>query len=491
MSKFGVSRLDQCLREGQNFLRITAQDNARSDYDGVSYAPNASTYSTQYINVDNSTPKIGISGDASKVADANGLTSACFVGGVTIEPSNRQWKNYTISGSLKSTDPFGADLPDCSAKCSTLTGTLLTCATSAAKGNSPYSSPGVLKPNASWTSPSGIDAITGKFTGWTCDSLGPIPDTTTCDWGCSNGTTYDPASGNCVTSSSLFILFDSGTTQAAGPFAARFADRSVLIGKPVTCPTPANADSSTKYTQFQFNGTANYTGLLPLFGPYKIAENGTTLCSPDCWNNYTAAIDANGGTCTATTRNASCDFTAVTSAPGTYYWNTNYVTQTWAGTSKTIGSWTPAVPAPTHNGAPGPCHYECLSPYSWSGATSKCEPPYVAPPLTGSGLPNCTAGAGTAAYPLWGQVSCVVSVRTLMSGTCDTPDITLPNGQVWQACNVGATTAYTGVTLPNLSQCPPLFSIMDIGIDSDCLLPFRNSIGGYFQWGRNDNVAPQ
>ena len=39
---------------------------------------------------------------------------------------------------------------------------------------------------------------------------------------------------------------------------------------------------------------------------------------------------------------------------------------------------------------------------------------------------------------------------------------------------------YTGTSL---SDCG--------GSATDCALANRNSIGGYYQWGRNDNIAPQ
>ncbi len=63
---------------------------------------------------------------------------------------------------------------------------------------------------------------------------------------------------------------------------------------------------------------------------------------------------------------------------------------------------------------------------------------------------------------------------------CDSADITLANGQVWAACNAGATNAYTGAALTNC-----------LGSATDCNLAYRNSLGGLYQWWRNDNIAPQ
>ena len=58
-SKFGP-RLDACLREGKNFIKITAKDQARSHSDGITYAPNTSIIQTPYLKVDNTVPKIGL-----------------------------------------------------------------------------------------------------------------------------------------------------------------------------------------------------------------------------------------------------------------------------------------------------------------------------------------------------------------------------------------------------------------------------------------------
>jgi hypothetical protein len=63
---------------------------------------------------------------------------------------------------------------------------------------------------------------------------------------------------------------------------------------------------------------------------------------------------------------------------------------------------------------------------------------------------------------------------------CDTADIALANGQVWAACNAGATNANTGAVLAVCGDSP-----------TDCYIAYRNSLGGLYQWGRNDDVAPQ
>ncbi|MDD3120363.1 MAG: FISUMP domain-containing protein [Candidatus Gracilibacteria bacterium] len=60
---------------------------------------------------------------------------------------------------------------------------------------------------------------------------------------------------------------------------------------------------------------------------------------------------------------------------------------------------------------------------------------------------------------------------------CDTSDITLSNGQVWAACNVGATVAFTGISLANLAGSTDPYSDL------------RPTLGSYFQWGRNDDIT--
>lgn len=66
-----------------------------------------------------------------------------------------------------------------------------------------------------WTAPGGINPTTGSFMGYTCDGLGPIPSTTSCDWGCDSGYSYDSNTKTCIQSSNLFMLFNAGTPEAS------------------------------------------------------------------------------------------------------------------------------------------------------------------------------------------------------------------------------------------------------------------------------------
>ncbi len=64
---------------------------------------------------------------------------------------------------------------------------------------------------------------------------------------------------------------------------------------------------------------------------------------------------------------------------------------------------------------------------------------------------------------------------------CDTDDVYVTGAtvQIWAACNVGASNAWTGgITIANCS-----------GGATDCDSAIRNVLGGYFQWGRNVDVT--
>jgi hypothetical protein len=82
-AKFGVTRLDDCLREGKNFLVVSASDSARSSADGITFAPNLNSidYASQgqgYIKIDNTSPKLGLGGDMAYFAESN-IPASCFV----------------------------------------------------------------------------------------------------------------------------------------------------------------------------------------------------------------------------------------------------------------------------------------------------------------------------------------------------------------------------------------------------------------------------
>jgi hypothetical protein len=67
---------------------------------------------------------------------------------------------------------------------------------------------------------------------------------------------YDQASGKCITSTKLFILFNAGTPEAAGPLAAKLdSDPAVSVGlikeKSTACSAPSPTGSKL-FTNFKF-----------------------------------------------------------------------------------------------------------------------------------------------------------------------------------------------------------------------------------------------
>ncbi len=378
--------LDDCLVEGKNYVKVTAKDNARSNSDGKTLSANSSEYngggSGLFVKIDNALPKLGISGDASKAADLGNAPSSCFVGGMTDEPAEKEWKNYAVSGNIATTDPFGADVStDSCSKCTVFSGATYTCTTSAPKGGGLPASG-----NAEWISPAGINPTTGKFTGYTCDGLGPMPNTDSCDWTCKNGLVWNGLTGSaakCVQGGTLAILFDPGTPEAAGPNAWRFDDRATLVTKQTNCTTPAKATSSVKYAQFKYSPTGNYNSFPSSpTGPFPIVENGSTLCLPTCWTNYVPTPGTTGGTCTARVQNPICPIPPALDLRNTV-WNTlSYGTQTWAGTSATSGSWSPSTLTTSYDTTAGTCRYKCAPGATWNATDKRCELP----------MDNCPSG---------------------------------------------------------------------------------------------------
>jgi hypothetical protein len=293
VAKFGKTRLDQCLSEGRNYLKITARDNARSDQDATTYDPNSATLdlagSNGYINIDNSTPKFRLSGDAKDVAAASD-GSQCFDGGLSIAD---RFKNYNVGGNLETTDPWGADSsPNCGS-CTVLTETGFNCNTVKTKPS---------HPQAIWVSPGNINPTTGIYTVSYCDGGSPLPDPQTCDWDCNTGYvcdadaaqscvcaysagnptcttmtyrpckpqicaagyTYNAGLGKCVLGGGLMILFDDSTI-ASNPTASTYkatlmnnssaTEPSRLVNPPDMCG--ANAPKSLKYS-----GTGTYYGAI-------------------------------------------------------------------------------------------------------------------------------------------------------------------------------------------------------------------------------------
>ncbi len=183
LSTFGVSRLDECLTEGQNFLRVTATD----DTD----ARNATTFDlsteSRFINIDTSAPAFRLSGDAATVAESSD-DAACFDSGITIDGL---WTNYHPGGNLESVDVFktGTGTASCGT-CTTFTTEQVNCNTLTTIS---------AHANAVWTLPSGVDPATGIFTAQMCNGEFPLYDAnSSCVWGCSGDFARDESLDTCV-----------------------------------------------------------------------------------------------------------------------------------------------------------------------------------------------------------------------------------------------------------------------------------------------------
>lgn len=87
-------------------------------------------------------------------------------------------------------------------------------------------------------------------------------------------------------------------------------------------------------------------------------------------------------------------------------------------------------------------------------------------------------GTGVVFSEVWGRLDS--SVGTYPG--CDTPNIKLPNGMIWAACNIGATTAWREGEF--VFNTPGM-----TGSVTDYNQNLRYTLGSYFQWGRNEDVT--
>ena len=130
----------------------------------------------------------------------------------------------------------------------------------------------------------------------------------------------------------------------------------------------------------------------------------------------------------------------------------------------------------TYNIIPWNCTYICNGWYYWSWCTNLAT--------TYSSSTTYTIGQK---FTYNGAIVTVTATGIGSSNTtyngCNTHDIAIwqegtDNIQVWSACNIGATIAYTGIPITDCEWWT-----------TDCNLWIRNTIGSYFQWGRNDDVT--
>ncbi len=172
---FNVDRLDDCLGNGRNYIKVISQDNARSTSNIKVLDSNTNIYSTastQFINIDNLGVSFGVDVKSNP-------------------PSTSNWYDHTVSGKFKFEDLTDSGDPICKAyekgEADTCTG----------------------KPNNSyWVSPSWINPDTWVHNIYTCD--GEPLSVNWCDWTCDNG--FEKKNGKCepvITQTSCWTLWTS------------------------------------------------------------------------------------------------------------------------------------------------------------------------------------------------------------------------------------------------------------------------------------------
>lgn len=406
LAMFGKARLDECLGEGKNFVQVVVTTIGQSTANGTTDQGTTGTgFFAKYVNVDESAPKLGVNGDSKPVADTNATDLSCFGNGpVTKETSDTEWKNFSLEGKLLSGDPFGNDAPDCSPKCQQFTQTGRTCSGTASPGPDGVAAPKPTGTGIAWLAPAGVDPVSGAFTGMICDGLGPIPDVSSCAWGCSQpGYEYDAPTKKCVKSTFLFILFDEGTPNATGPYAAKLLNdaaksHGLLKSKSGSCALPAGATAAVKFADFSFLDGANYQ-FVPEPETYPIKETSSGACVPTCVTNAHTDWTTTPASCAGDQRSLSC--APAPNPKGAVWSGTGWIYQTF---SISASAWQPALPATAFNsGAVATaCDYKCRSGYSWSGTTSQCEPKPAAPLPASRNV--CRAGSTNGCIAIGGLV---------------------------------------------------------------------------------------
>lgn len=81
-----TGRIDSCLLEGKNYLRVTAKDQARSDANAVTLSSNTDgvdyNQQSKYLRVDNNGARLELTGLAKNIAESNvspALAPSCFI----------------------------------------------------------------------------------------------------------------------------------------------------------------------------------------------------------------------------------------------------------------------------------------------------------------------------------------------------------------------------------------------------------------------------
>ncbi|MDQ7009383.1 MAG: hypothetical protein Q9M94_03780 [Candidatus Gracilibacteria bacterium] len=169
LEMFSVDRLDECLVNGKNYLKVTAKDLARSNADAITLSSNTSIYPETLptrsspglgtINIDNSIPNFKVTGETPFGTVGNGTEG------------DGMWKNIVINSYIKTQDRYGGDNMGCA-------------------GNVIYEDlicEGDRLPEGNWYSPAGVDPKTGEFQAQLCQDNWSFPSTDFCNWECPAG----------------------------------------------------------------------------------------------------------------------------------------------------------------------------------------------------------------------------------------------------------------------------------------------------------------
>lgn len=184
-SRLGLGDADRidtkCLAPGKNSLIVTADDDARSTYNGIQPRSNHTRYAVPwYIYIDNTPPKIRLDGDMMTALyewDRNNSFTGCYLNKTWSLRNTEKWVNYSVMGNIRVGDPYGTGTDTCS-QCNFIWD-LQVCA------NTDATPPKPEWPNTHsiWTAPLGIDPRTGHYAPLKCWNVN-IPTGTSCAWDC-------------------------------------------------------------------------------------------------------------------------------------------------------------------------------------------------------------------------------------------------------------------------------------------------------------------
>ncbi len=165
LSLFGKSRLDECFDEGQNLLIVEAKDMARSENDGISINPNSEKIQKWTVNIDNSPPKVKLSGDLTNTSDI--------------------WRNYTLEWNIEQWEVYKWGW---TSTCNSYSWSLVQC-------------PWTLTGGQKWLAPTWVDANTWKFMQYSCNGQPGKPSINECKMWCIAWQDWNPNTLKCEVAS--------------------------------------------------------------------------------------------------------------------------------------------------------------------------------------------------------------------------------------------------------------------------------------------------